>query len=453
MSNLLLEGVPPHRVFQRGSDDTASIDFSVHIAETVDGRLEARTLAMPWKTFGLAETGTHPISIDSVPIGEHWIFVRIVSNDGHILAESEAGPIFVGDLWLLAGQSNMDGYGKLIDVDEPQHGVSCFYYGNRWDIAKDPLCTLMESVYPVHWHVKGDRQEILRVLYRDRVHGGGLGVPFGKFMLEQTGIPIGLLIASHGGTSMKEWDPARAGEGGNSLYGAMLQIVHEAGGKVIGCLWYQGESDAVPDKAEQYLHSMQQLITSLRRDLGDPQLPFIYAQLSVVMKWEAKEQWDQVQNDQLRLENMRDHVALVPTIDATLSDAIHVSTESLRTIGRRMGLAALRLVHGRQYLQSGPRLLSTSWNVERKQLTLHFTGINGSLKKVEKVFGFQVISGEELIPLTGHLSDDRRSIILDLEKPASKPSILWYGRGTNPVVNVKDEWDLLLPVFGPVEIS
>lgn len=449
---LQLEGIAPHQVYQRGDDNTASIRFSAQLTETVAGRLEARTVALPWKAVGIADAGTHSILLEPVPVGEHRVFVRVVSNDGQILAEAEAGPVFVGDLWLLAGQSNMDGYGKLIDVDEPGHGVSCFFYGNRWGIAQDPLCSLMESVYPVHWHVKGDRQEILHAIQRDRVHGGGLGVPFGKYMLEQTGIPIGLIMASHGGTSMSEWDPARAGEGGNSLYGAMLKIVQEVGGKVKGCLWYQGESDAMPGKAEHYYERMKQLISSLREDLGDPRLPFIYAQLSVVLNWKTGAEWNQVQNDQLRLENELERLAVVPTIDAALSDAIHVSTESLRVIGRRMGLAALRLAHGRHAIESGPRLCGTSWNEERTQLTLRFTGINGSLKPVERVFAFQVRAGEELLPLRGRLTDDRRAIVLELEKPAPQQCALWHGKGTNPPVNVKDERGFPLPVFGPVFI-
>ena len=53
--------------------------------------------------------------------------------------------------------------------------------------------------------------------------------------------------AAHGGTSMEQWDPAKKGEGGNSLYGSMLRQVKLAGGKVKGVLWYQGESDAIGD--------------------------------------------------------------------------------------------------------------------------------------------------------------------------------------------------------------
>ncbi|MBW7461290.1 sialate O-acetylesterase, partial [Paenibacillus sepulcri] len=207
--------------------------------------MEGRISAGPWRSLGSASQPEFSAALERVPAGEHEIYVRIVSPEtGELLVEGDIGPVYVGDLWVLAGQSNMEGCGRLIHVEEPQPGVSCFYMGDRWDLAVEPLCWLLESPDPVHWTPLPEgmgvseekRKEYIRMARRDRVHGSGLGLPFGKMMLRHTGVPVGLLMVAHGGTSMSQWDAALAGEGGRSLYGAMLRVIREAGGKVRGCL-------------------------------------------------------------------------------------------------------------------------------------------------------------------------------------------------------------------------
>ena len=91
--------------------------------------------------------------------------------------------------------------------------------------------------------------------------------------------PIGLVACAHGGTSMEQWNPAKKGEGGNSLYGSMLRQIKLAGGKVKGVLWYQGESDANPEASKKYPQVFADFIASVRADLGQPDLPFYFVQI------------------------------------------------------------------------------------------------------------------------------------------------------------------------------
>ena len=101
-----------------------------------------------------------------------------------------------------------------------------------------------------------------------------MGLTFAKAMAEATGVPIGLIPAAHGGTSMQQWEPSRKHMGGGSLYGATLARVAANGGKVAGILWYQGESDANPADAPLYESRMTELVQSFRADFGQPDLPF-----------------------------------------------------------------------------------------------------------------------------------------------------------------------------------
>jgi len=474
---LIITGVEAHRVYQRNVDGTADIAFTVQLPAGATGRLEARTGAGAWTSIASAEQvqereeqqqdqqgeigKTVPAILEAVTTGEHSLLVRLVSEpDGEVVGEASFGPLFVGDLWIMAGQSNMEGCGKLIRVEEPQKGVSCFYMNDTWNLAEDPLNWAHESPDPIHWmhlpqgmeSTEEERQFHIAERRRERVQGAGLGIPFGKMVLQHTGVPIGLIMVAHGGTSMDQWDPELKGEGGRSLYGSMLRSVQAAGGKVKGCLWYQGESDALEGYSDLYYDKMLKWVASLREDLGDPQLPFIYAQISVVTSWSSELCWNQVQDDQLRLEGALSNAAMVPTIDAVLADTIHPDSDSLRDIGNRMAWEALRMVYGKEPVNKGPRFESAAWNAERTELTLQLSGVNGKLNSVERAFAFQLTNGEERLPLFGHIDPQSSTVLLKLEAPAPGGVQLWHGRGLNPVVNVRDGLGIPLPVFGPVEV-
>ncbi len=154
------------------------------------------------------------------------------------------GPVFVGDLWVLAGQSNMEGVGNLIDVTPPHPKVMLLGMDGKWGQAEEPLHWLIDSPDPVHSGDPKNRAERAAQTHKTRTKGAGLGLTFAVAMVESTGVPVGLVACAHGGTSMEQWNPSKKEQGGASLYGSMLRQVKLAGGKVKGVLWYQGESDA-----------------------------------------------------------------------------------------------------------------------------------------------------------------------------------------------------------------
>ncbi|AZN41470.1 sialate O-acetylesterase [Paenibacillus albus] len=463
----ILEPVP-HQVFQRDEQDVAVIPIKLDLAgvflEGSNSRAEARIIGVSsvsaWRPLGPVESDLFNGDLTNVPLGEHILEVRIVpGTTGADSARSYVSPVFVGDLWILAGQSNMDGVGKLGPIQQPETGISCFYLGDRWDIATDPLCWLLESADPINWEVPEDeRPQAILEQRQFRQHGAGLGIPFAKEIRDHVQVPIGLIVCSHSGTSMAHWDYRLADKGGSSFYGAMLRRVNKLGGKVKGCLWYQGESDTGAETAPLYYETMVAWVSALRRDLNDPQLPFIYAQLSVFYvlepdaRWPNSALWNRVQTDQLALENVIPYSAMVPTIDAGLADIIHLDTEALRQVGQRMAWQALRIAYAEPIADTGPRPALFRWNEERTVLTIVFSGINGQLHEVGRVCGFQVASESRRLPFMAELTEDRLRIRLRFEQPVPTASQLSHGSGFNPVVNVKDERGIPLVVFGPVTV-
>ena len=170
------------------------------------------------------------------------------------------GPIFVGDLWVLAGQSNMEGRRR----PDRRHAAESEGH-RRWGWTASgrrprSRCTGW-STRPTR-SIRATRRPASRAAaeqHKTRTKGAGLGLPFAVAMVEATGVPVGLVACAHGGTSMAQWDPAKKGEGGKSLYGSMLRQVKLAGGKVKGVLWYQGESDAIARAAEGLPEGLRRL--------------------------------------------------------------------------------------------------------------------------------------------------------------------------------------------------
>ena len=55
--------------------------------------------------------------------------------------------VYVGDLFVIAGQSNAAGYGKDPVEDGPELGVSLFGQRGIWELASHPLNDSTDSIY------------------------------------------------------------------------------------------------------------------------------------------------------------------------------------------------------------------------------------------------------------------------------------------------------------------
>ena len=430
------------RVYQRDANNVASIPLHIHPGARARVLHNTETI-IPWHEPKGA--------IRSVPVGGPYT-IEIETGTHKVI---RIHGILVGDLWILAGQSNMDGCGKLIDLESPSRMVHAYYYSETWDIAEDPLCVLVDSIDPVHWPC--DEKDLGRARDDDhqfREHGAGLGIRFGKELYKALQVPIGLIVCSHGGTSIEQWDPSLKNKGGDSMYGSMYRRVQVCGGNVKGMLWYQGESNANPETCDAYKQRMKNLIKAVRRDLKTPDLPFLMAQIGRFFIDETQfpsAPWNKIQQVQLELENELDQVATVATIDGTLSDAIHFNARSMRLTGARLAELALVIAYGR----TGTKGLSPEnircTDMHRTEVRIRYRNVRGQLQPGRKIWGFFVETPEGVrIPIVDSKTSGN-TVILTLGCSAPAKSRLWYGRGTNPTTNLHDMM-FAAPVFGPVVI-
>jgi carbohydrate esterase-like sialic acid-specific acetylesterase len=313
---------------------------------------------------------------------------------------------------------------------------------------------------PIRWSPR-----VLSRLHRMRDKGVGPGISFGAEMVRRSGgIPQGLICCAHGGTTMKQWDPQLSSLGGTSLYGSLLRVCRATGQPIAGVLWYQGESDANCEDALQYTHRMEALIQALRKDLKQPRLCFLLAQLGRECNGlEPVEPWNSIQIQQMELARRIANTACVATIDLPLADAIHLSSEGQFRLGRRYAAAADRLVYKNRKELPPPELerVRRLRHLEKYSkgilaLDVEFKNVVGKLHTDGMAGGFALMNRAGQIfdrfyraEVRGHTVRLEATDILQEHEEFR----LVYGYGRRPFCSLADERDMAVGAFGPARIA
>lgn len=456
----IIAGLFDHMVLQRNPKNQSEAIVSGEAKS--DGKLfiiikqKGRTLP-GFKSVCLCKVvnGTFKACLRGLPVGGPYdISLEVKDSAGNIADSLQIRDVCVGDVWLLGGQSNMEGIGLLKDAAKADKNVRAFFMDDKWGVAKDPIHDLSVAVDQVHLDLCGGVPAV-----RAPEVGVGPGVAFGQGMEKLTGVPQGLIACGHGGTSMTQWNPALKKLGSKSLYGAMIRRFRKNGEKVAGLVWYQGCSDAFgsAEDVKLFTRRMKTFVSSVRRDCGQKNLPVAMVQISRTSGSSAGVPWNSIQDQQRRLQHIIPHCAVVPAIDLSLDDGIHISGKDQNRLGARLAQAMHVLKQGARAGRMPITLGKISKIEERGTITIKvgFNNVAGKLKSNDRPAGFCLRDTVDNLNsiFDVQLKGDCAYIRTVNTKLSMANKVLHYGEGTDPYCNITDEADRSLPVFGPVRFS
>lgn len=220
-------------------------------------------------------------------------------------------------VFLLMGQSNMEGrsYGGTTGKLPSDEEILVLSWDSTWKIASTPL--------------------------HDRGEGPGMSFALG---LKEQGFKssIGLVPLAVGGSGIERWS-----KGGDLYQQTMNTATNLPSGNIAGVLWHQGETDTETTRqALDYEINLHQLIEDIRRDLNQPDLPFIVGELGhwLYERDDRRESALEINRALFELPEKIPFTAFVSAESLSNSDTWHFSVEDIRILGKRYAEAYVQFV-------------------------------------------------------------------------------------------------------------
>ncbi len=222
------------------------------------------------------------------------------------------------DVWvyILAGQSNMAGRGKVEPLDTiPDSRIFTINKEGKLILAKEPL----------HF-------------YEPTMTGLDCGLSFGKELLKHVPDSISILVipTAVGGSSIGQWINDSTFRNVTLLTNFKEKIeIGKKYGTIKGILWHQGENDATAQETiEIYDKQLQKLFSLFRNEINKSELPILIGELGSFSK--TDDNWQAINSKIEKYIKTDTNSYLIKTNDLKdKGDKIHFNSEGQREIGKR----------------------------------------------------------------------------------------------------------------------
>jgi hypothetical protein len=276
---ITLSSPTDYQVFQRETLARGRVWVSGYVYVRCD-RVEARLAGDRIQMFvaRLDMAGKFLGAIPAAAGGFYRLEVRALLQ-GKLVAETSVAHVGVGEVFVIAGQSNATNYGEA--RQQTKSGMVTAFSGDDWRLANDPQPGV-----------------------QDNSRNGSFIPAFGDALYEKYRVPIGVACVGHGSTSVRQWLPKGermtveptmtrfvtavgpgVWESSGQLFDGMMRRIQQFGGHGFrALLWHQGESDAhqTPGHdiaAAEYRRMLELVIRASRREAGWD-FPWMVAQAS-----------------------------------------------------------------------------------------------------------------------------------------------------------------------------
>ena len=208
----------------------------------------------------------------SVTVSAGWyrLDVRAQANNA-VLAQAQVGRVGVGEVFVVAGQSNV--FGNLQSVESAaEDRVSCVDF--QQDSLSDQLLPLQFSHATKGSAIGPSQPPHLWTLLGDK-------------LVQRLNVPVLFLGAALGGTSSTEWAQGAAGNMGTTIQSGvyrrlgevLLHYVSRTGMRAV--LWHQGETDAYNGVGGQtYYSNLFSVIQKSRQQVGSNPIAWMVSRVS-----------------------------------------------------------------------------------------------------------------------------------------------------------------------------
>lgn len=273
-----------YQVFQRRSQAKGDVrirgmmDEALSDSALFEVRVITDGVIGDWVKLKVSRQGKQFSSSLELPAGGWYRFELRASLVGNSIAESFVEHIGVGEVFVVAGQSNSANHGEVKQSTRTSRVAT--FDGQRWQLANDPQPGASGN-------------------------GGSFLPPLGDALVEKMNVPVGFLACGIGATSVREWLPKgtafpnpptiesrveKNSEGQwvskGDAYARFVSRMKQLGTHGFrAVLWHQGESDANQKDSTRtlpgalYSEYLKKIVHDSRRELGWD-APWFVAQVS-----------------------------------------------------------------------------------------------------------------------------------------------------------------------------
>ncbi len=251
--------------------------------------------------------------------------LRVSSGQEEIILND----IFVGEVYLCAGQSNLQvKLGETQFAPERYEDESRLRFFTTSRVEKEPFS-------PADGWMCSERDAAAK--------RSAIGYIMGMERVKKSGAAVGIIGCYQGGSVIESWmpkgiyeelgialqgedrfaDPCRAEwwNAGGALYEfALSQVVPFS---LSGVVWYQGESNGRQAEGRLYEAQLRVLIERWRSDFRDENLPFVIVQIHDFWRPASKTGWAMVQQAQRKVAESTNNVCLAVSGDVSETNLIH----------------------------------------------------------------------------------------------------------------------------------
>ena len=452
-----------HMVLQR--DQPIVLRGTAELGESVSVFLGSEQVAVRADTTGNWEARLRPRTASKTPVT-----IRAKAASG----EAKAEDVLVGDVWICAGQSNME-WPLSKEANAPVAA----------QMLKSPvsLIRLRNHTFPGQYSKKALGAAQLADLKPGHFFKGAwatndaksappfsaVGWWFAQDVHKATKVPIGMVNWSIGGAPIETFirtealaaEPSLAAklngdwEKNPAIDDWVRQRAREHFGKaqaprdarginhfykpgfawasgpslatwmpVKGWLWYQGESNSLSERsAREYPTLLRTMVADWRAQWRQPDAPFLWVQLSSIDTTGYKsQQWPFFRDAQRRLLVEIPNSGMAVSSDVGAQNDVHPRNK--KTVGERLARWALHHVYGqKQIVPSGP--LAASATSQGAKVTVRFAHAAG-LRTSDRAAVREVeVAGADGTFVTATATTQGETLVVT--SPVAQPKAVRYG--------------------------